>query len=821
MAQAALAGGQAIGAADFAVAPSTARTYLLVPILLLFALLVIAVLRAPNLISNVGIGSAIIVSAPLILATYSLTLIAMAGRAGVDLSIGPLIGFINVSLIQLYAADVIASPFAFFAYAIIVGILYQVLMGLIIIYVRVQPIIVALSGFLALVGLNLVILPRPGGVAPEWMMPWGLGTSIWSPILVILVLATGAWFLLTRTAFFDHLRLMGSDERTAYTAGVRINIVRLGAHVIAGVYSALAALTFTSLISSGDPTQGTTYTLMAVTALVLGGTSLAGGRGSIIGSLLGALNIYLITYVLSTFNFGMVQSFVTDAAYGVVLVVSLLLTLALPRLPAAVQRVSPFAFFVVLGIVAFSVLLHAKDEIVAPVATPGSGDFTVLGGDDSGLTVLGGDDSGLTVLGGDDSGLTVLGGDDSGLTVLGGDDSGLTVLGGDDSGLTVLGGDDSGLTILGGDESTTPAAPSAKATPLVYAALTIVIAVFLIYLLYRHPSVPLFAFVGIILLLVLGLSLHDGRAPGTGAGASTERPGTQFVFYFEASRPEAPMAGDFSGSTDASHRAAAPAVRGLLLLTGTVMLASLLIVIALPKVRTRLGNTHLLFLLALGAAALGILIYASGGAEVLPGGLYIEAYGAILLGAIVLIASMPRVQARMKDLTFVLLAILCGALLIATWFAAGPDGDTVAAPSGATFAATPAAWPPPSGQAVLSETFYGAVFWVMLAAGAIFLVTLPRIGARIRSYVALNTGVKAFSWTGGFIVIAAVLALGAMFYAASLPLWKLGVAIVAASVVGRYAWRFLLRYRGGEMLPAAHRGPRVRRSAHALTGADR
>ena len=816
MAQAALAAAHAVGGADFSQAPSTARTYLLVPILLLFALLVIAVLRAPNLISSVGIGSAIIVSAPLILATYSLTLIAMAGRAGVDLSIGPLIGFINVSLIQLYAAGVIASPFAFFAYAIVVGILYQVLMGLIIIYVRVQPIIVALSGFLALVGLNLVILPRPGGVAPEWMMPWGLGTSIWSPVLAILVLATGAWFLLARTAFFDHLRLMGSDERTAYTAGVRINIVRLGAHVIAGVYSALAALTFTSLISSGDPTQGTTYTLMAVTALVLGGTSLAGGRGSIIGSLLGALNIYLITYVLSTFNFGMVQSFVTDAAYGVVLVVSLLLTLALPRLPGAVQRLSPFAFFVVLGVVAFSVLLHAKDEIVAPAATMEDSGFTVLGADDSGLTVLGGDDSGLTVLGGDDPGLTVLGGDDSGLTVLGGDDSGLTVLGGDDSGLTVLGGDDSGLTILGGEEPAA-ATPSAKGTPLVYAALTVVIVVFLVYLLYRHPSVSLVAFVGVLLLLVLGLSLHEGRAPGLGAPA--EGPGTTFVFYLEAPAPETQAARDASGAAGGAHPAL-PAVRGLLLLTGTVMLASLLIVIALPKVRTRLGNTHLLFMLALGAAVLGVLIYASGGAELLPGGLYVEAWGAILLGAILLIASMPQVQSRVKDITFVLLAILCGALLVATWFAAGPEGDTVAMPSGTTLAAAPAPWPPPVEPATLSGTFYGAVFWVLLAAGAIFLVTLPRIGARIRVYIALNTGVKAFSWTGGFIVIAAVLALGAMFHAASLPLWKLGVAIVAASVVGRYAWRFLHRYRGGEILPAAHRGPRPRRSAHALTGAD-
>ena len=63
---------------------------------------------------------------------------------------------------------------------------------------------------------------------------------------------------------------MGSDEKSAYTSGVRIYIVRIGAHIIGGVYAALAAIAFTGLIGSGDPTQGTTYTLMAVTALVLG-----------------------------------------------------------------------------------------------------------------------------------------------------------------------------------------------------------------------------------------------------------------------------------------------------------------------------------------------------------------------------------------------------------------------------------------------------------------------------------------------------------------------------------------------------------------------
>ncbi len=248
----------------------------------------------------------------MILATYALTIIVIAGRAGVDLSIGPLIGFINVGMIQLFVAGKIASPIVFFLYAMGIGIAYQVLVGLIIIFVRVQPIIVSLMVYLALVGLNLVIMPRPGGTAPEWMLPWGAGTSIFSPVLVILVLATIAWYIIARTSFFGHLRMMGADERAAYTTGVRINLVRIGAHAIGGIYAGLAALTFTSLISSGDPSQGTTYTLMAVTALVLGGANLAGGRGGAFSSLLGALNIYLITYVLATFNFGTVQSFVTD-----------------------------------------------------------------------------------------------------------------------------------------------------------------------------------------------------------------------------------------------------------------------------------------------------------------------------------------------------------------------------------------------------------------------------------------------------------------------------------------------------------------------------
>jgi ribose transport system permease protein len=347
---------------------SSSSMYLLVPILLFFLLLLIAVLRSPRLVAASGIGSAVIVAVPLVLATYALMASTLSGRGTVDLSIGPLIGFINVTLIQIHGAGGLQSPAAFILYAIAAGVAYQILMGLIIVYVRVQPIIVALSGYLALSGINLVILPRPGGTAPEWMQSWGSGERVFSPVLIILLLATAAWIAFTRTAFYGHLRLMGSDERAAYTSGVRITIVRLGAHVISGVFAGLSAICFTALIGSGDPNQGTRYTLVAVTALVLGGASLSGGRGSVIGSLLGAVNIYLITYVLATFSFGAVQSFVTDLCYGLILVLSLLITVALPHLQSRLRYVSPLLFFVALSIVILGVILHVTyDYGSAPV----------------------------------------------------------------------------------------------------------------------------------------------------------------------------------------------------------------------------------------------------------------------------------------------------------------------------------------------------------------------------------------------------------------------------------------------------------------------
>ena len=318
--------------------------YLIVPIFIFFALLIFAMIRGPQIISGSGIGTAIMVSTPLILATYGLTALCLAGRVTVDLSIGPLIGFINVTTIQLYAAGYIQSPVSYFICALAIGVIYQFLYALIVLFIRVQPIIVALSMFLAFSGINLVILPRPGGRAPDWMLSWSAGTEIIQPVLILLIFSTLIWYALTHTAYWQHLKLMGSDEKSAYTSGVRIYLVRIGAHIIGGVYAALAAIAFTGLIGSGDPTQGTTYTLMAVTALVLGGSSLVGGRGGAFGAILGSLNIYLINFILSTFRFERFQSFVTDLSYGAVLVASLLILIALPYIQKLSNKIIVIKF---------------------------------------------------------------------------------------------------------------------------------------------------------------------------------------------------------------------------------------------------------------------------------------------------------------------------------------------------------------------------------------------------------------------------------------------------------------------------------------------
>lgn len=294
------------------------------PVVLLAILLIVSGFRSPGLFGSQGLGTALAQAAPLILSVLAITPVAISAPAGIDLSIGPLIVLINVGIVQWLVPRAIATPVLTFAFAIALGVAFEVLQGVIITMVRLQPVIVTLSGYLVLGGLNLVIMPQEGGVVPLWLTNLGSPASIASPVLYVVVACFVIWGVVARTAFMRNLRLVGGNERAAYAGGLNLVGTRIGAHVLAGVFAGVAGVLLTALLQSADPTAGSAQTLSAVTALVVGGLSLSGGRGGAVGALLGALDVFLIGNVIGTFPLGESSSFVTELANGAILVAALI-----------------------------------------------------------------------------------------------------------------------------------------------------------------------------------------------------------------------------------------------------------------------------------------------------------------------------------------------------------------------------------------------------------------------------------------------------------------------------------------------------------------
>jgi ribose transport system permease protein len=293
------------------------------PVILLVVLLFIAAFHGPHLFTSDGLAGGLVGAAPLMLATLAMTPIAIAGPAGVDLSIGPAMTLINIAIVMGLPEIGLSSPLAVFACAIGLGVLLQVVMGTLIAVLRVSTVVVTLAVYLVLDGMNSVILPQSGGTAPDWLASWGSASTIFSLVLYVPLAAFVLWALVSRTTFFRNIRLMGANDRTAFVSGIPLIPTRIGAHVIAGVFVGIASVMYTGLIGSADPTAGTPYTLSAVTALIIGGASLGGGHAKGLGSVLGAIDIWLISYVLSTFNFGLDASYWVQFTTGAVLVASL------------------------------------------------------------------------------------------------------------------------------------------------------------------------------------------------------------------------------------------------------------------------------------------------------------------------------------------------------------------------------------------------------------------------------------------------------------------------------------------------------------------
>ncbi|MEZ2328479.1 ABC transporter permease [Mesorhizobium sp. RCC_202] len=288
-------------------------------VVMLVVLLVLNIALNPARFQPSGWGTLLGLAAPLIGAAIASAPVILAGRGGIDISVGPLMGFVNALVIQVLFLNLgISSPWIIVPAALLVGAAVGAANGVLATIVRIQPIVATLGTYLILTGITLTILPAPIGPAPDWLK------AMSGPLSVLPLALIGlCWLLICRTPYHDLLMAVGSDDRAAYTAGVPVTKVRLTAYVLTGLFAAAAGLMLTSLIGSADPNIGATYTLIAIAAVALGGVSLAGGRGGLGGAAIGAIDIFLLQSLLTTFN---VSTYVLQIAYGLILVVAVVLT---------------------------------------------------------------------------------------------------------------------------------------------------------------------------------------------------------------------------------------------------------------------------------------------------------------------------------------------------------------------------------------------------------------------------------------------------------------------------------------------------------------
>ena len=259
----------------------------------------------------------------------------LGGGGGFDLSIGPLLGFVNVLLIGVLLPHSLGSAWLAIPLCLAFGAAVGAANGTVISVLRLQPIVVTLGAYLILTGLALVVLPQAVGSAPGWASDLGGGFHgiPWSVSLFLVALAI--WWAARRVGYVRLLEAVGSEDRAAFTAGVRVDGVRILAYALGGVFAALGGIALTALIGSGDATVGPQYTLISIAAVALGGNALAGGSGTMVGPILGALAIFLLQNLLAAIE---VASLWIQIAYGATLLLAVMSNSELRRTVARLGR---------------------------------------------------------------------------------------------------------------------------------------------------------------------------------------------------------------------------------------------------------------------------------------------------------------------------------------------------------------------------------------------------------------------------------------------------------------------------------------------------
>jgi ribose transport system permease protein len=251
-----------------------------------------------------------------------MTLPVLSGNGGIDLSVGPLCGFMSVFIAAVLVPAGITSPVLIIPIVVVFGLLSGAINGTLVAYVRLPAIIATLGMYLFYDGLGTDVLPQASGSVPVWVVKLngsiGPIPAVWFVFAVIALV----WALVSRGSYMRNLLAVGGDERAAFTAGVNVARLRLITYSLAGLLACLAGLMLTGLIQDGDGTVGPPYTISAITAVALGGIALAGGRGGLLGGALGGGVLFLIQELLTDAHVSVYQVSVVD---GLILIGALAL----------------------------------------------------------------------------------------------------------------------------------------------------------------------------------------------------------------------------------------------------------------------------------------------------------------------------------------------------------------------------------------------------------------------------------------------------------------------------------------------------------------
>lgn len=257
---------------------------------------------------------------------------------GIDLSVGSMMNVVVVTASFL----LVGSPFQValgVAACVLLGGLLGLVNGVLITRLRLPDFVVTMATFISYQGVALSIRPTPGGsVSPGFLdFMYGNTLGVPNPTWVLLVLLVVLGYLLRATRLGHYMVAAGASRESAYLLGLPVDRVRVAAYTMSGLCAGVAGIFLIGLIGTGAANAATPYQLNSIIATVVGGTSLYGGQGSLVGTVFGALILQAALKMLSYANLLGSYVLVFEGAL-VVVVVALVSITGYLRAPAGARR---------------------------------------------------------------------------------------------------------------------------------------------------------------------------------------------------------------------------------------------------------------------------------------------------------------------------------------------------------------------------------------------------------------------------------------------------------------------------------------------------